>query len=95
MLVVAGSLVLFNAFLTQAASTPVPFSEFRRAIDNGDLVKEEPVTITTTTISGVVRTPDGDETYVATIPPGYVPTDLVDDLSARGYEVDGQQPNAL
>jgi cell division protease FtsH len=94
-LVVAASLVLFNTFLTQAASTPVPFSEFRRAIDNGDLVKEEKVTITTTTISGVVRTADGDETYVATIPPGYVPTDLVDDLSARGYEVDGQQPNAL
>jgi cell division protease FtsH len=94
-LVVAGSLVLFNTFLTQAASTPVPFSEFRRAIDNGDLVKDEPVTITTTTISGVVQTADGTETYVATIPPGYVPTDLVDDLSARGYEVDGQQPNAL
>ncbi len=94
-LVVAGSLVLFNTFLTQAASTPVPFSDFRTAIDNGDLVKSEPVTITTTTISGVVRTADGDETYVATIPPGYVPTDLVDDLSARGYEVDGQQPNAL
>ncbi|MET1011011.1 MAG: hypothetical protein ABWY83_01400, partial [Actinomycetota bacterium] len=94
-LVVAGSLVLFNTFLTQAASTPVPFSEFRRSIDNGDLVKGEPVTITTTTISGVVRTADGDETHVATIPPGYVPTDLVDDLSARGYQVDGQQPNAL
>ena len=62
----------------------MPFSEFRRSIDNGDLVKSEPVTITTTTISGVVRTADGDETDVATIPPGYVPTDLVDDLSARG-----------
>ena len=75
-------LVLFNAFLTQAASTPVPFSEFRRAIDNGDLVKEEPVTFATT-IDGVVETPDGTETYVATIPPGYVPP-ISSTTSARG-----------
>ncbi|MET1010840.1 MAG: ATP-dependent zinc metalloprotease FtsH, partial [Actinomycetota bacterium] len=65
------------------------------AIDSGDLVKDEPVTITTTTITGVVSTPEGDKTFVATIPPGSVPTDLVDDLSAQGHEVDGQQPNAL
>jgi cell division protease FtsH len=94
-LVVAGSLLLFNQFLTRAAVTPVAFSRFREAVDNGDLVKDEPVTITTTTITGVVRTAEGDETFVATIPPGYVPTDLVDELSRGGYEVDGQQPNAL
>ena len=92
---VAGALLLFNTFLTQSQVTTVPFSQFRSAIDSGDLVKDEPVTITTTTITGVVSTPEGDKTFVATIPPGYVPTDLVDDLSAQGYEVDGQQPNAL
>jgi cell division protease FtsH len=94
-LLVAGALLLFNGFLTRAAVTRVPFSQFRAAVTNGDLVKEEPVTITSTTITGVVRTPDGDETFVATIPPGYVPTDLVDELTQNGYEVDGQQPSAI
>jgi cell division protease FtsH len=94
-LVVAGALLLFNTFLTQSQVESVPFSQFQSAINNDELVKSEPVTITTTTITGVVRTPEGEQTQVATIPPGYVPTDLVDDLTARGYEVDGQQPNAL
>jgi cell division protease FtsH len=94
-LVVAGALFVFNTFLTQAAVEKMPFSRFRAAVDNGDLVKEEPVTITTTTVTGVVNTGDGPKTFVATIPPGYDPTALVDQLSDQGYEVDGTQPNAL
>ncbi len=40
-------------------------------------------------------TADGPKTWLATIPPGYDPTALVDQLSAQGYEVTGSQPNAL
>jgi cell division protease FtsH len=94
-LVVAGALLLFNQFLTRAAVETVPFSEFRSAVANGDLVDTEPVTITSTTVSGVVRTDEGGQTFIATIPPGYDPTDLVNQLSEQGYEVDGQQPSAL
>jgi cell division protease FtsH len=96
-LVVAGALFVFNTFLTQASVEKISFSQFRAAVDNGQLVKdkEKPVTITTTTVTGVRRTPEGEQTFVATIPPGYDPTALVDQLSEQGYEVDGTQPNAL
>jgi cell division protease FtsH len=94
-LVVAGALFLFNSFLTRSAVDPVPFSQFKAAVDNGDLVKEEDVTITTTTVTGVVTTEDGQKTWMATIPPGYDPTALVDQLSEQGYKVTGSQPNAL
>ncbi|MDQ4108945.1 MAG: hypothetical protein M3138_09105, partial [Actinomycetota bacterium] len=97
-ILVAGALFVFNSFLTRAQVEPVSFSEFRAAVDNGELVKDKdkPVTITTTTVTGVMRTAGGNEqTFVATIPPGYDPTALVDQLSEQGYEVDGTQPNAL
>jgi cell division protease FtsH len=94
-LVVAGALFLFNSFLTRSAVDPVPFSQFKAAVDNGDLVKEEDVTITTTTVTGVVNTEDGQKTWMATIPPGYDPTALVDQLSEQDYKVTGSQPNAL
>jgi cell division protease FtsH len=96
-LVVAGALFMFNTFLTQASVNKISFSEFRAAVDNGELVKDKdkPVTITTTTVTGVMRTSEGEQTFVATIPPGYDPTTLVDQLSEQGYEVDGTQPNAL
>ena len=94
-LLVAGGLLLFNTFLTRASVTTVSFSEFRQAVENGDLDKNEPVTITSTTVTAVRNGDDGQETISATIPPGYVPTDLVDQLSDDGYQVDGQQPNPL
>jgi cell division protease FtsH len=94
-LVVAGALFLFNGFLTRAAVTEVSFSRFRSAVENGDLLKSEPVTINVTTVTGVVRTDEGEQTFVATIPPGYDPTELVDQLSQQDYEVGGQQPNPL
>jgi cell division protease FtsH len=95
-LLVAGGLLLFNTFLTRASITTVSFSEFRQAVDSGELVKSEPVTITSTTVTAVRQGDDGtQETISATIPPGYVPTDLVDELSANEYRVDGQQPNPL
>ncbi len=94
-LVVAGALLLFNRFLTQSAVEPVPFSQFKAAVDNGELVKNEDVTITTTTVQGVVSTKDGPKTWLAIIPPGYDPTALVDQLSAQGYKVTGSQPNAF
>ncbi len=96
-LLVAGALFVFNTFLTQAAVDKISFSEFRAAVADGDLVKnkDKPVTITTTTVSGVRRTSEGEQAFIATIPPGYDPTELVDQLSDQGYEVDGTQPNAL
>jgi cell division protease FtsH len=94
-LIVAGALFLFNGYLTRSAVKEVQFSQFRAAVDNGELVKSEPVTINATTITGVVRTADGQQTFVATIPPGYDPTQLVDQLTQQGYEVGGQQPNAF
>jgi cell division protease FtsH len=94
-LIVAGALFLFNGYLTRSAVKEVQFSQFRAAVDNGELVKSEPVTINATTVSGVVRTADGQQTFVATIPPGYDPTQLVDQLTQQGYEVGGQQPNAF
>jgi cell division protease FtsH len=95
-LLVAGALFVFNGFLTRASVESMSFSDFRAAVSDGRLVKAEPVTITTTTVTGVVRTDDGgEESFVATIPPGYDPTELVDQLSQEGYEVDGTQPNAL
>jgi cell division protease FtsH len=94
-LLVTGALFLFNTFLTRAQTTDVPFSKFQKAVTDGDLVKSEPVTITTTTVTGVVRTDQGRQTFVSTIPPGYDPTQLVNDLSREGYEVGGLQPNPL
>jgi len=92
---VAAALFAFNTFLTSAAQKDVTFSQFRSAVDDGDLVKSEPVTVTSTTVSGTVRTDQGDQTFVATIPPGYDPTDLINQLTDQGYEVSGQQPNPL
>jgi cell division protease FtsH len=92
---VAAALFVFNTFLTNAATQDVTFSQFLSAVDDGDLVKSDPVTITSTTVTGTVRTNQGEQTFVATIPPGYVPTDLVDQLTEQGYEVTGQQPNPL
>jgi cell division protease FtsH len=94
-LLVAGALFLFNGFLTRASITEVPFSRFQSAVTNGDVVKDQPVTITTTTVTGVVRTNEGERTFVATIPPNYDPTELVDQLTRDGYEVGGLQPNPL
>jgi cell division protease FtsH len=93
-LLVAGALLLFNTFLTRTVNE-IPFSTFLNAIDNGDLVKEEPITITTTSVSGVLRGSEGERTFIATIPPNYDPTDDVRSLSAQGYEVQPQQPSAL
>ena len=92
---VAAALFAFNTFLTSASQKDVTFSQFRSAVDDGDLVKSEPVTVTSTTVSGTVRTPEGQQTFVATIPPGYDPTDLINQLTDQGYEVSGQQPNPL
>jgi cell division protease FtsH len=94
-LVVAGALFLFNSFLTRAATQEVSFSKFREAVDNGDVLKSEPVVITTTTVNGTVGTDEGQQLFVATIPPGYDPTDFVDQLRQDGYDVEAQQPNAL
>ncbi len=94
-LLVAAGLFLFNTFLTQATVETVPFSRFVDAIDTGDLRKTESVSVGQTTISGVVRTADGDQNWVATLPPNYDPTGLVDRLEAKGYEVDGVQPNPI
>ena len=90
------ALLVGNSLLARTGVESVSFSEFRQAFEAGRLVDTEPVTITSTTVTAVRETDDGgQETITATIPPGYVPTDLVDELSAQGYEVDGQQPNPL
>jgi cell division protease FtsH len=90
------ALLVGNSLLSRTGVTGVPFSEFRQAVDQEQLVPSEPVTITSTSVTAVRTTDDGgQETISATIPPGYVPTDLVDELSAKGYQVDGQQPNPL
>jgi len=95
-LLVAGALIVFNNFLTQAAVDTISFSRFINAFEQERLVKDEPVTITTTTISGVMRTEDGGEQAVrATIPPNYDIKDDVQALRDAGYEVAGQQPSAL
>jgi cell division protease FtsH len=94
-LLVAGALIVFNSFLTRAAVTEIAFSTFLNAIDSGDLVKDEPIIITTTTVSGKLRGSEGEQTFIATIPPNYDPTDDVKALSAQGYEVKPQQPSAL
>jgi cell division protease FtsH len=94
-LLVAGALFLFNSFLTRATIEPVPFSQFLGAIDDGKLVKDESVSIATTTITGVVDVDGGQQTWTTTIPPGYDPTDLVNELRDRDYEVTGVQPNPI
>ena len=94
-LLVAGALLLFNVFLTRASVQTVPFSKFLDEIDRGHLVKDEAVTVATTTITGVVETGSGRETWTATIPPGYDPTDLVNQLHEQEYEVGGIQPNPI
>jgi cell division protease FtsH len=94
-LLVAAGLFLFNTFLTQASTRTVRFSEFVDAIDEGKIVKTEPVSVGQTTISGTVEAEGGQENWTATIPPNYDPTALVDRLEGRGYQVDGVQPNPL
>jgi cell division protease FtsH len=94
-LLVAGALFLLSQFMASARVTPVPFSRFLGEIDQGNLVETEPVTVATTTITGVVSAEGGEQTWTATIPPGYDPTDLVNRLHDDGYEVSGVQPNPL
>jgi cell division protease FtsH len=94
-LLVAGALFLLSQFMASGRVKPVPFSQFLGAIDEGRLLDSEPVTVATTTISGVVETDAGEETWSATIPPGYDPTELVGQLHDQGYEVTGSQPNPL
>ena len=60
------------------------------AVVDGDLVNEQPVTFTSTTVSGVIRTDGGERTVVATIPPGFDRAELVDQLSREGFEVEGR-----
>ncbi|HET9671945.1 MAG TPA: hypothetical protein VFQ40_03755, partial [Actinomycetota bacterium] len=90
-LLVVGALLLFNTFLTQATVETVAFSRFLDAIDEQRLVKDEPINIATTTITGVVRVGGDQQSWTATIPPAYDPTDLVGQLRDQGYEVDGVQ----
>ena len=94
-LLVAAALFVFNGFLTRAATTSIPYSRFLTAISSGDLVKGEPVVITTTTVSGVIQTDDGNDAFVATIPPNYDTKDDVNALTEAGYEVEAQQPSAF
>jgi hypothetical protein len=66
----------------------IGFSRFLIAVDEGDLVKTQPVTITATTVRGVIRTDAGEQTFVATIPPTYDRGELVGALRKRGYDVE-------
>ena len=66
----------------------IPFSRFLEAVNEGDLVKTQPVTITATTVSGVIRTDESEQTFVATIPPGYERAVVVDELARQGFEIE-------
>jgi cell division protease FtsH len=94
-LLVAGALLVFNQFIQGAAVTDIPFSRFLNAIRDDELVKDEPITITATNVTGVLRTGGTEQRFSATIPPNYDTTDDVRALTERGYEVVPQQPNAL
>ena len=66
----------------------IPFTRFLEAVNDGDLVKTKPVTITSTTVSGAIRNGEREQPFVATIPPGFDRSEFVDELSRQGYEVD-------
>jgi cell division protease FtsH len=94
-LLVSGALFVFNGFLTQAAVEDISFSRFLNAIDEGTLVKDEPVTVTVTTVTGVLRTDEGEQAFRATIPPNYDTRDDVRALTDAGYDVNARQPSAF
>ena len=87
--VVTASLFLISSCNSRykADREPIPFSRFLEAVNEGDLVKTQPVTITATTVSGVIRTNEGEQAFVATIPPGSR-AEVVDELARQGFEIE-------
>ena len=51
---------------------------------------EKPIRFTATTVSGVIRTDEGEQSFVATIPPDYDRAELVDELTRQGFEIEGE-----
>ncbi len=88
--VVAASVMLVGACYARqrAHRETIAFSRFLEAVNEGDLVKTQPVTITATTVRGAIHTAEGEQTFVATIPPGYDRAELVDALATDGYDVE-------
>ena len=74
----------------QAVRGTDPLSRFIEAVADGDVV-DEPIIFTPETVSASIRTDQGERRVVATIPPGYDRTELVDELSRQGFEVEGRQ----
>ena len=92
-LVVTASLLFATGCIArhEDEAQPIPFARFLEAVADRDLVEDEPVIITPTTVSGVIRTDEGERTVVATIPPGFDRSELVDELSREGFEIEGRQ----
>lgn len=88
---VAASLLLSSGCYSRykAHRETIPFSRFLEAINEGDLVKTQPVTITATKVRGVIRTDEGEQPFVATIPLGYDRAEVVDELARQGFEIEG------
>jgi hypothetical protein len=90
-LVVMATVVSGGCYTRRAADRDkIPFARFMEAVDDGDLVKRKPVTITPTTVSGAIRNGEREQTFVATIPPGIDRAEFVDELARQGYEVDAR-----
>jgi hypothetical protein len=91
-LVVATTLLLASGCSArrEEQGEPIPFARFLEAVADGDLVDEQPVTITPETVTAVIRTEGGERTVVATIPPGFDRAEFVDQLSSEGFEVEGR-----
>ena len=90
-LVVTASLLLSSGCYArhEARRTTISFSRFLEAVGDGDLVREQPIRFTPTTVSGVIRADEGEQRFVATIPPGYDRAELVDELARQGFEIEG------
>jgi hypothetical protein len=68
----------------------ISFARFLEAVADGDIVDGQPVRITPTEVSGVMRADDGEQAFAASIPPGYDRAELVAELARQGVEVEVQ-----
>jgi hypothetical protein len=68
----------------------ISFAQFLEAVVEGDIVDGQPVRITPTEVSGVIRSEDGEQTFVASIPPGYDRAELVAELARQGVDVEAR-----
>ncbi len=93
LVVLIAALTLVNVLLPFGSSRAViPYSQFLRLVDQG---RVQSVSISSTDVSGVYQTANGQQLFDATRPPQADDTALVPLLELKGVQFTGSQPSPI